>query len=159
MGSSVYPRTSSNPYCKNLFSTLRVPSIFTTKLSTTAFYGPRKFVAIKPKELVIADDGIAIYVDSNKALCYKNVNRIVTVDLERFAISSSASVPVKFETTEQSDFKRQCLTQSGDVNFFSDKGENGGELVNSLYFAYNGEIGFFNPSSDTWYLCIPCKDE
>lgn len=67
------------------------------KLSSN-FYCPKKFIAIKPKKLVIADDGYAFYVDDNNALSFKNVNRIVTVDLESFALeTSSESVPVAFD--------------------------------------------------------------
>ena len=63
-----------------------------------AFYGPKKFIAIKPKKLVIADEGYCFYTDSNDAFCFKNVNRVVTVDLESFAISSVEDVSVTFET-------------------------------------------------------------
>ena len=50
------------------------------------FCGPEKFIAVKPKKLVIADDGIAFYTDSDGLWCYKNVNRILTIDLESFAL-------------------------------------------------------------------------
>ena len=43
------------------------------------FYGPRKFIAKKPDELVIADDG-CYYDEENNLL--KNKNRVVTVDLD-----------------------------------------------------------------------------
>lgn len=56
-------------------------------LSTSAFYGPAKIIGLKPKKLVIADDGYAFYVDENGGLSFKNVNRIVTVDLETFAMA------------------------------------------------------------------------
>lgn len=59
------------------------------KLSTTGFYGPQAFVAIKPKQLVIADDGLAIYTDAYGLFRGKNVNRVVFVDLENFAISDT----------------------------------------------------------------------
>ena len=76
-----------NEVSKILYNEL--PGIFTpaitTSISTAQFYGPSKFVAVKPKKLVIADDGIAFYTD-NDVLKYKNVNRIVTVDLNSFSI-------------------------------------------------------------------------
>lgn len=53
------------------------------------FCGPQKFVAIKPKKLVIADSGIAFYTDAEGIWKYKNINRIVTVDLESFSIESN----------------------------------------------------------------------
>ncbi|MBR1537431.1 MAG: hypothetical protein IJ630_10895 [Treponema sp.] len=61
------------------------------------FYGPAKFIAIKPKKLVIADDGVAFYTDSLGAYKYKNVNRIVEVDLESFAISGTSTVDESVE--------------------------------------------------------------
>ena len=66
-------------------------------LSEDAFYGPSKFIAIKPKKLVIADDGYAVYVDENGALSYKNANRVVTLDLESFAITSIVTAGVAFD--------------------------------------------------------------
>lgn len=59
-----------------------------TSNATNAFYGPQKFIAIKPKKLVIADSGIAFYTDSNDAWCFKNANRVVEVDLDTFAMSA-----------------------------------------------------------------------
>ncbi len=74
-----------------------VPSI-SGGLSDNAFYGPSRFIAIKPKKLIIADNGIALYVDENDALNYGNVHRVVTVDLEEFAIESvSNNLDVTFD--------------------------------------------------------------
>ena len=69
----------------------------------SAFYGPKKFIAIKPKKLVIADEGCFFYTDSNNAFCFKNVNRVVTVDLESFAISAVDDVSVTFGEDKSSD--------------------------------------------------------
>ncbi len=71
---------------------IHAPITSNGSLSTTNFYGPRKFVALKPKKLVIADDGLAFYTDADGLWSYKNVNRIVTVDLESFAIEESQNV-------------------------------------------------------------------
>lgn len=68
-----------------------------SSLSKNQFYGPSKFVAVKPKKLVIADDGIAFYTD-NDILKYKNVNRIVTVALDRFAIVDTKDTSVAFDS-------------------------------------------------------------
>ena len=65
--------------------------------ASSSFYGPQKFIAIKPKKLVIADDGIAFYTDSNGAYNVRNSNRIVTVDLENFAVTSE-DVDCDFDT-------------------------------------------------------------
>lgn len=72
-------------------------------LTVKEFFGPVKFIAIKPKRLVIADDGIAFYTD-NDLLKYKNVNRIVTVDLESFSIIEASLVKVFFNG-DDSDVK------------------------------------------------------
>lgn len=61
------------------------------------FYGPRRFVAIKPKELAIADSGANLmlpdYNDNKKTTggFFKH-NRIVNVDLYKFAIDSNSVV-------------------------------------------------------------------
>lgn len=70
------------------------------KLSASSFYGPQKFIAIKPKKLVISDDGVALYADVYGALTYKNVNRVITVDLKNFSIDESVDVNVTFDREE-----------------------------------------------------------
>ena len=71
------------------------------------FYGPRKFIARKPDELVIADDGGYVDIDTNTngditaindAACK---NRIVTVDLKDESITA-ADVDVSFDVTFES---------------------------------------------------------
>ena len=49
------------------------------------FYGPRRFIAIKPDELVIADDGA--YIESNDN--FEAKNRVVTVNLLDNSISAT----------------------------------------------------------------------
>lgn len=59
------------------------------------FYGPRRFVAIKPKELVIADSGANLMLpdyDNKKTGGFFKHNRVVKVDLYKFAIDSSSIV-------------------------------------------------------------------
>ncbi len=58
----------------------------------SVFSGPQKFVAIKPKKLVVADSGVAFYTDDEGVLKYKNVNRVVYVDLESLSITGAADV-------------------------------------------------------------------
>ncbi len=64
------------------------------------FYGPEKFVAIKPKKLVIADDGAYIYIDEadDSKTTVKDINRVVTVDLTTKSISAK-DVDVTFSKT------------------------------------------------------------
>lgn len=59
------------------------------------FYGPRRFVAIKPKELAIADSGANLMLpdyDKQKTGGFFKHNRIVNVDLYKFAIDSNSVV-------------------------------------------------------------------
>lgn len=59
------------------------------------FYGPRRFVAIKPKELAIADSGANLMLpdyDNKKTGGFFKHNRIVNVDLYKFAIDSNSVV-------------------------------------------------------------------
>lgn len=74
--------------------------------NTNGFYGPAKFVAVKPKKLVIADDG-ATGIPYNKSELSSTTgeiyqkNRIVEVDLSSGAISETASFtenqPINFD--------------------------------------------------------------
>jgi hypothetical protein len=84
--------------------------------ANSAFYGPKKFIAIKPKKLVIADEGCFFYTDSNDAFCFKNVNRVVTVDLESFAISAVDDVSVTFGEDESSDMVSSGYTSVDNLN-------------------------------------------
>lgn len=59
------------------------------------FYGPRRFVAIKPKELAIADSGANLMLpdyDNKKTGGFFKHNRIINVDLYKFAIDSNSVV-------------------------------------------------------------------
>lgn len=59
------------------------------KLFFSMFYGPVKIVAIRPKELVIADCGsnfvLPDYVNKKNGKMYTH-NRLMTVNLRNFAI-------------------------------------------------------------------------
>lgn len=66
-------------------SNVEYPKICFPNEGEKSFYGPTRFIAVKPKKLVIADEGLAFYTD-NELLRYKNVNRVVYVDLENFAV-------------------------------------------------------------------------
>ncbi len=75
--------------------------------SGNKFYGPRRFVAIKPKEIAIADCGANFVMPnvtnktSGKMFAH---NRVLTVNLSNFAISN---------VTELSNIKFSDLTLSG----------------------------------------------
>lgn len=64
---------------------------------TSCLFGPKKFVAIKPKKLVIADEGLFVYadLDGNGTADAENVNRVVTIDLDNLStpfVSQNVSV-------------------------------------------------------------------
>ena len=110
--------------------------------ANSAFYGPKKFIAIKPKKLVIADEGCFFYTDSNDAFCFKNVNRVVTVDLESFAISSVDDVSVTFGEEKASDMVSSGYTSVDNLN-----------LSNCIYSTSGSE---YNSSSmESVKLSIP----
>lgn len=67
--------------------------------TTAGFFGPQKFVAICSNKLLIADEGILFENDnSDSAYTYKNVNRIVSVDLAKFAIDTVTKSKATFST-------------------------------------------------------------
>lgn len=128
-------------------------------LSQEAFYSPKKFIALKPKKLVIADDGVAFYTDANDALRYKKVNRVVTVDLESFAIENTEDASVEFDDETpgsllfvacmcQNNFKSSKLYRSDDKTTV----ENGTEVK---YKDYNSEEKTETISTDLKFFGIP----
>ena len=72
------------------------PDLYAPVNSPNAFRNPTKIIAIKPKKLVIADDGLFFYTD-NDAWNFKNSDRIIVVDLENFSIESINNTSVEFE--------------------------------------------------------------
>jgi hypothetical protein len=51
-----------------------------SQLSSKYFYGPRKFLAIKPKKLIFADDGFMFY-GNNDDTSGKNVDQLIEFDI------------------------------------------------------------------------------
>ena len=52
-----------------------------TQLSSKYFYSPRKFLAIKPKKLIFADDGFMFY-GNNDDPSGKDVNQVIEFDIK-----------------------------------------------------------------------------
>ena len=142
--------TSSLYNCLPKFYT---PAPLSSTLSNSEFYGPVKFVALKPKKLVIADDGLAFYIDTDNVLKYKNVNRVVTVDLESLSIiatNTTASL-----NGDSSDVKT-CFSESSSTSY---QGALTDIIPNSTIYYYNGsEFVSWNASASETQLGIPCKD-
>lgn len=58
-----------------------------TQLSSEYFYSPRKFLAIKPKKLIFADDGFMFYGNSDNTIG-KDVNQVIEFDIENAIFES-----------------------------------------------------------------------
>ncbi len=131
-------------------SALYTPAPLADSLSEDAFYGPVKFIAIKPKKLVIADDGIAFYTDSEGVLKYKNVNRVVTVDLDTFSLEiQSAGVSFDSDATDKKTF----FSTSADTGY-----SNALEAYISTTTPAYYDTGVQLTSRSNTYLAIPCGD-
>lgn len=98
VGDATYSGTDLQPL------TAYIPSL---SESGNKFYGPRRFVAIKPKEIAIADCGANFVMpnhdEQQKGKMFAH-NRVVTVSLSNFAISN---------VTELKNIKFSDLTISG----------------------------------------------
>ena len=68
------------------------------------FYGPQKIIAIKPKEIILADDGV--YIENNEIL---NKNRVVVFNLFDNSISKSYDAPadIDFECSTSGPYDGQ----------------------------------------------------
>lgn len=134
--------------------------------SESGLAGPLKFLAIKPKKLVIADDGLAFFTDDDGNLSFKNVNRIVYVDLETFSIESTSESPTSFEADASSleaevnngndwgnYFATSGLTSLGVTSFYGKKVINGVEDSELLTFSISTGVG-----STYFWAEIPCAD-
>lgn len=77
-----------------------------TQLSSKYFYGPRKFLAIKPKKLIFADDGFMFY-GTNDNLSGKDVNQVIEFDIESAMFDS-------YNLDQSIDFNKKA-TQAGSV--------------------------------------------
>ncbi len=149
--------SSKNPvmcvYTK-LFSNIYAPS--TDADLSSYLCGPVRFLAIKPKKLVIADDGIAFFTDDSGNLSYKNINRVVYVDLETFSIESVSETNAKFDADRES-YESDSLSGADWNNQFSILG-----LPASVYGKKNGSnftiTNSVDPGSTYFHLEIPCAD-
>ena len=131
----------------NIF-TAHVPA--SSSLSS-AFLGGQKFIAIKPKKLVIADSGISFYTDADGVWKYKNLNRIVTVDLNSFIIDSVQEVSsMAFDTKKTNNIIFLSSGYSAKMSLDPEK-----TFCNSQDRASYYEIN----RGDTVFAGIICGDE
>lgn len=110
---------------------VQYPKICFPNEGEKSFYGPTRFIAVKPKKLVIADEGLAFYTD-NELLRYKNVNRVVYVDLENFAVEKIVTLDSSVGLSEN---ETSVLISSSPI-FVTEFGyytENGSDSTTSFY--------------------------
>ena len=104
-------------------SSVQYPKICFPNEGEKSFYGPTRFIAVKPKKLVIADEGLAFYTD-NELLRYKNVNRVVYVDLENFAVEKIVTLDssVGLSENETSVLKSESsVSVNGQLSYYYQK--------------------------------------
>ena len=127
------------PFIPSSESGVQYPKICFPQEGEKSFYGPTRFIAVKPKKLVIADEGLAFYTDNN-LLRYKNVNRVVYVDLESFAVEKIVTLDSSVGLSEN---ETSVLSASSPIFV-----EN-----NFDYYTENG-----SGSTDSFYVGISCGD-
>lgn len=120
-------------------SGVQYPKICFPNEGEKSFYGPTRFIAVKPKKLVIADEGLAFYTD-NELLRYKNVNRVVYVDLENFAVEKIVTLDPSVGLSEN---ETSVLRASSPI-------------IVSENFGYYTENG--SGSTNSFYVGITCGD-
>ena len=132
------------------FPTIFTPAPLSKKLSTSCLYGASKIIAIKPKKLVISEEGVAFYTE-NDQLFYKNVNRIVTVNLDDFAF--------KFDNTDSPFFEDYDTVYRGSITANDAFWSSTVGIGTTLYPGINGtefEAGLEDVAY-TYYIAIPLK--
>lgn len=122
-------------------SSVQYPKICFPNEGEKSFYGPTRFIAVKPKKLVIADEGLAFYTD-NELLRYKNVNRVVYVDLENFAVEKIVTLDSSVGLSEN---ETSVLTSESSVSVNDNK--------QFSYYTENGSC-----STSCFYVGITCGD-
>lgn len=116
---------------KLMNSSVQYPKICFPNEGEKSFYGPTRFIAVKPKKLVIADEGLAFYTD-NELLRYKNVNRVVYVDLENFAVEKIVTLDssVGLSENETSVLTSESRVFDNEIRYYT---KNGSDLTSCFY--------------------------
>lgn len=112
-------------------SSVQYPKICFPNEGEKSFYGPTRFIAVKPKKLVIADEGLAFYTD-DELLRYKNVNRVVYVDLESFAVEKIVTLDssVGLSENETSVLKSESSVSVKELSYYT---KNGSDSTSCFY--------------------------
>ena len=99
--------------------------------STTQFFSPLKFVALKPKKLVIADSGMFLYVE-NEMIKAKDVSRVVEIDLETFTMTSQKSIKGSIDETDISCFFTNLKNPVGSGTLYIENPNSGSSISNGM---------------------------
>ena len=99
--------------------------------STTQFFSPLKFVALKPKKLVIADSGMFLYVE-NETIKAKDVSRVVEIDLETFTMTSQKNIKGSTDETDISCFFTNLKNPVGSGTLYIENPNSGSSISNGM---------------------------
>lgn len=99
--------------------------------STTQFFSPLKFVALKPKKLVIADSGMFLYVE-NETIKAKDVSRVVEIDLETFTMTSQKNIKGSTDETDISCFFTNLKKTVGSGTLYIENPNSGSSISNGM---------------------------
>ena len=83
------------------------------------FFCPQKFVAVKPKKLVIAEDGVFFYKEGDDYK-YRNINRIFEYDIDHDSYESytlNTDTLIKFDNQIEEDLVFQYNTGTATANW------------------------------------------
>ncbi len=122
--------------------------VYTPKSADTeSFFKPDVLVALKPKQLVLLDTGKYFFIDTDEYWKYKNVNRIITIDLDTFTIK-------KIMQTNIEGAVDNGLYEAGDIDSY---------FIRDLNVYYDPENGSdyvpITISNDSgWHYYIPSAD-
>lgn len=129
---------------------------FDDNSTNSAFVSPSKFIAVKPKKLVVSDDGIIFYTDSLRGISYKNSDRVVTIDLDKFA---KESIEIK---NSGAKFEAVSGYLTLDANLYDAVGGVFYDAANIYYKATSGSVeavGTNNLMNQSLFLAIKNGDE
>lgn len=97
--------------------------------STTQFFSPLKFVALKPKKLVIADSGMFLYINDDGELTADDVSRVVEIDLETFTMTSQKSIKGNNDYSDISCFFTNLQNPAGSSEIYVENPNSGSSIA------------------------------
>lgn len=97
--------------------------------STTQFFSPLKFVALKPKKLVIADSGLFLYVDDESKIKASLVNRVVEIDLGTFTMTNQKDIQGGYSSTNFGYFFEDLSNQISSSALYVENPNSGSSIA------------------------------